>query len=178
MKYYLDQGYVQLSLFRNNLNNLITLVELGNETEQMQNIGKARIEGIEFDSKIDIGTFHLLANYTYMQSENKSGGVESKQLEYRPEHRANFLGQWRFQKKMHLTVELNYAANQYYQHPFSLEWEKLNDYVLFNLKFNYSVFEFLNWYVRVNNFTDKNYMSEYGVPMPGREVVSGLRLSL
>ena len=79
---------------------------------------------------------------------------------------------------MYLTVESNYAANQYYQNPSSLEWEKLNDYVLFNLKFNYRVFEFLNWYIRVNNFTDKNYISEYGVPMPGREIISGLRFAL
>jgi len=160
------------------LNNLIVPVELGNETEQMQNIGKVQIQGVEFDSKIDFRNFHLLANYTYMQSENKSSSVKKTYIEYRPEHRANFLGQWQFQGKMYLALESNYAANQYFQNPSTLEWEKLNDSVLFNLKYNYSVFEFLNWYIRVNNFLDKNYMSEYGVPMPGREIISGLRLAL
>ena len=172
------QGYLQVSLFYNRLSNLIAAKELGNETQQMQNIGKAQFRGAEFDLKMRTGKFNFLANYTYMKAQDKSPGSQSRRLEYRPEHSVNFFGRWHFFNKMYLVLELNYSAGQYYQNPVSLKWEKLNDYALLNFKYNYHLFEFLNWYVRLRNLTDKDYMSEYGVPMPGREIISGLRFAL
>jgi len=173
-----SHGYLQVSYFYNSLNNLIVAKELGNETQQMQNIGRAQLQGTEIDVKMNTGKFNLWANYTYMIAEDKSDDRVSNHLEYRPEHRFNFLGQWRFYHKMYLDLELNYLAGQYYQNPSSTEWEKLDDYAVLNIKYNYHIFDFLNWYVRINNITDKDYMSEYGVPMPGREIISGIRFAL
>lgn len=178
IKYQIPQGYIQAALFHSNLTNLIVQKEIGDETEQMQNLGKAYMQGFEFDFKYNFGSLNLMTNYTFMRAKNTSAGALNKHLEYRPEHQANLFANWQFINSMSVTLESNLIAGQYYQNPTTLDMDKFDNYTLFNLKYNYKMFEFLNWYVRVNNITDKNYMSEYGVPMPGREFVTGLKIAL
>ena len=174
----MNENFVQLSAFRYNLTDLIVPVELGNETEQMQNVGKARFQGIELDSKFKLGQINVLANYTFMQAENRTRDRDTKYLEYRPEHQANFISQWRFLDNMYMALESNYTSGQYFNNPVTLEWKKFNDIVLVNLKYNYKIFDYLNWYLRLNNALDKDYVSEYGVPSPGREISGGFKIAI
>ena len=178
LKYQMNENLVQVSAFRYNLTDLIVPIELGNETEQMQNIGKARFQGIELDSRFKLGKFNVLANYTFMQVENLTKNRESKYLEYRPKHQANLIGQWRFLDNMHFALESNYTSHQYFNHPVTLAWKKFNDVVLVNLKYSYQVFNYLKWYLRFNNALDNDYASEYGVPSPGREIITGIKFAL
>ena len=79
---------------------------------------------------------------------------------------------------MNALLEATYVADQYYENPDNLYWDKFNNYAVVNLKINYRFSKILNWYVRAENLFDTLYENDYGVPMPGREFLTGIRLSL
>lgn len=46
----------------------------------------------------------------------------------------------------------------------------LNKFAVFNLKFDYLFLNDFYCYLRIDNIFDENYVCEYGIPMPGREL--------
>lgn len=74
-------------------------------------------------------------------------------------------------------IEFSYYANQYYQNPDNLRWEKLNNYSVLNGRGELNFTHHFSMYLRVNNLLDTFYYSEYGIPMPGREFLLGIRIN-
>jgi len=174
----LNRGIIQLALFYNELHDLILYKELGQGTRQLQNIGKGTITGGECVVQSRLNTLHLMLNYTYLYARNHAANRSSNFLPNRPEHRVSFLGRWDIWEKIRFSVESILTANQYYENPDNLRWEKLNNYAVFNLKLNVTVWTFVDWYIRANNISDTNYETDYGVPMPGRTIITGIRLRI
>lgn len=171
-------GYLNVVLFYNVMQDLIIYRQLQANIQQMQNIGSALLRGAELDLKVTWKNIDVMFNYAYLEALDRSDDRDFDYLPYRPRHLLNFIGQWQFVSDMQVVVETSYSARQYYRNPDNSNWEELNHIALVNLKYAWQAFDFLNWYIRVNNITDSNFFSDYGVPMPGREIVSGCRLSL
>lgn len=169
-------GRLQATFFQNRLRDLIVNRQLGKDVQQLQNIGEARIWGLELEGQGNWERLSWSWNYTLLRAEDRSSDRESRFLEYRPKHRVNTVVGYRVLNPLTFQAELSYTAGQQYRNPDTLEFEPLNDFFVANLKAGYEFREGLDLYLRLDNVTDNSYVSEYGVPMPGREVTGGVRL--
>ncbi|MEJ2634716.1 MAG: TonB-dependent receptor [Calditrichia bacterium] len=167
-----------VSGFYNRLADLIVNRQLGNGLQQSSNIGRASLWGLETGWQAQWGRVDGNVNYTFLNARNLSDESATKYLEYRPAHRVNAIFSCTLNSRLRVASEASYTASQYYQNPNSLKWEKLNNFALFNLKANYNFSGNSSIYLRINNLTDKFYYSEYGIPMPGREIVTGFRFGV
>lgn len=86
----------------------------------------------------------------------------------------NGLFHFRFFQSTGLDAEASYTADQYFQNSDTGDWERLNDIFLVNLKVDYRIFEKTRLYIGCDNLLDRAYFSEYGVPMPGRQMTLGM----
>ncbi len=170
-----DSFAFQVTLFYNRLRDLIVNRQLGNNVQQLQNLGKAVIRGGELTLRTKRPRWNGEINYTYLEARNVSDHRDSDHLEYRPRHRLNALARYQATAKLQVGLEFSYTATQYYQNPNTGRWERLNDFALLNGKIGYRFYRFLEIYLRANNLTDRFYYSEFGVPMPGREILAGLK---
>ncbi len=174
--YQRDAWYVQGALFYNRLQDLIAQTYLEQGIRQMQNVGKALLAGAEVELRWQHQQTLVTMNYTYLQARNLSPERDSDHLEYRPQHRLNVLGNLPLFASMEAGVEASYTAGQYFQNPDTRQWERLNDFALVNVRLSYRWHQAFQLYLRVQNLFDRFYYSEYGVPMPGREFVAGVRI--
>ncbi len=178
LRYQQKHNYIQAVVFHNRMRDLIEVRQLGDEQMQMQNIGKAGITGFEVDFNWRLQPFDLYANYTYMDAQNQSDNRDSDYLAYRPDHLFKGTALWRITRHWHCMAETEAASGQHYQNPQNLQWEALNDYLILNAKMRYRLVNGMHVYLRANNLLDEAYSSEYGVPMPGREIVAGWRIDV
>jgi iron complex outermembrane receptor protein len=169
---------VGLTVFRNMVSDQIVNRQLGNDTQQYQNVGETLYQGFEFVLQKEWQIFEGSLNYTYLSAANASADRENDYLEYRPVHRLNVLAEFKPLSSFRISIEASYTADQYYQHPETLNWEKLNDFLTLNGKVGYDIDDWLNLYLRFYNLTDHFYFSEFGIPMPGREIVVGMKLRI
>ena len=169
-------GYLETTYFQNLLYDYIVNVQVGNGLQQYQNIGEVLSRGIEIDLRYYWQAFEALANYTYLHTRNRTEGRSSSYLEYRPTHQVNGLLYFMPFPELRLGLEARYFDDQYYQNPDQLNWEKLNDYGLVNIRAEYSIINRIAAYIRLENLLDRFYYSEYGVPMPGREIIIGIKI--
>jgi len=168
----------QFSVFSNQLTNLIENRQLGNNIQQLQNKGRGYLRGLEINTENHFLNSIVYLNYTYLIARNESNNKSSKYLEYRPVHRLNLIIQKEIFSNLMGNLESSYTADQRYQNPDNLSWKKLNDFFLLNFKMKYKINDFTQIYLRINNAFDKNYFSEYGIPMPGRELVGGIKIHI
>lgn len=171
-------SHFKFSIFYNRLNDLVSEVQLPENLMQLRNTAQAEFNGAECDGMVTIFQVNLQFNYTFLNAQNQSPGRESNFLSYRPKHRMNSWLRWEVISSLQLQADLSYTADQYYQNPASLEWEKLNDFSQINGTLNYFYKSQFTVYIRINNIFDQLYYSEYGIPMPGREVTLGIKLQL
>jgi iron complex outermembrane receptor protein len=174
VKYQIKNGSLLLSLFYNRLRDLITNRQLGNNIQQYQNTSRAIYKGIDFDFQLPLDKLEILLNYTLLHAKNISSNRSSDYLEYRPKHRWNGIINILIQKHINWQFESNITAYQHYQNIDTGEWEKLNDYSSVNTKINFQFKSSFNLYFRINNLFDRNYFSEFGIPVPGREIITGI----
>ena len=171
-----EEGFTGFTLFNSTLTDLITNVYAGEGLNQFQNIGQASLYGFELEVGRYLGNLMISTNYTYLQAQNNSADRETDYLPYRPKHRINGLLNYSLLTRFEFRAEGSYTADQYYQNPDNLQWEELNDIGLINLKFEFRVSPLIRIYLRGNNLYDTFYFSEYGIPMPGRELIFGVKL--
>jgi len=171
-----DEGYSNITLFNNLLTDLISNVQIEQGISQFQNIGKANLRGLELEVGRNLGNLMINTNYTYLQAQNQTPGRATDFLAYRPKHRINGLLDFTFFGSVHLHAEGGYSSDQYYQNPDNLQWEPLNDFGVINLKIEFQVTPIAHIYLRGNNLYDTFYFSEYGIPMPGRELIFGMKV--
>jgi iron complex outermembrane recepter protein len=165
-----------LSVFRSEVRNLISDVAVGNGLLQLQNIHRARMEGIEVDARHQDRRGLVGLNYTYLRAVNRSRDRDSDRLMYRPAHRVNGMVSVRASDRLRLGGEVSYTAGQYYQNPDSREWERLNDMTWLTVRVEGELRQGVGWYLRIDNALDATYFSEFGVPLPGRETSVGLKV--
>lgn len=169
---------MKFSFYKSILRDLITNVYLENNTQQLQNIARTELGGLELSVQYQSKNLTVDLNYTYLDAKNTSKPRESDFLEYRPKHHFNFVYHHQFLRHVYIQFEGNFTKDQYYQDPENFYWFQLNDFSLLNIKIGYHLIRYFDVYLRVNNFFDKLYYSELGIPVPGREVTVGMKFTI
>ena len=82
---------IQGALFNSQVKNLIVNRQLGDNIQQLQNVGEANFYGIELDYRYMGNQSGVNFNYTFLRAFNQSDNRESDFIEYRPKHRLNLL---------------------------------------------------------------------------------------
>ncbi len=176
-----SRNSLHTALFYNALKDLIAShyipAENGSSLSQMQNIGKSILYGFEIGFRHSNPKTYLMVNYLFLSARNISRNRSSSHLEYRPKHTVHILAEY-IPGKIVPGGELQWVANQYYQNPDTRSWEKLNNFSLLNFFCHFRFTNHYQAYLRLNNALDAFYYSEFGVPMPGRELVIGVQVQL
>lgn len=123
------------------------------------NIDKVTIQGAELAGRweiLDALTFN--ANYTYTDSEQKSGAEQGRPLGNSAKHMANATLKWEITDSVNVFLTSEYRAKRY------RSWDTINDaplyykgYNVFHLGGSYQASEFVTFNMRINNLFDKDF---------------------
>ncbi|MGQ9862727.1 MAG: TonB-dependent receptor plug domain-containing protein, partial [Thiobacillaceae bacterium] len=138
---------------------------------QMQNVGKARIKGIELGLKTPLGTqWEVGGNATFMDLKNVSD--PTVKLTNIPETKLNLHALWRPVAAVDLIAFAEHDGGRW-----ASDTVKLSGFTTLNLKAVWRPMQRMAAEVGVNNVTDKNYELDQGFPAAGRMWFANLNYS-
>lgn len=132
---------------------------------QQVNVDEAITQGVELATSYQFTPdWRLSANYTYTDSEQKSGENEGDPLTDTPEHAVNATLRWQATAKLDAWLSAEYRSERYRNRERvrgAPSFDDLGDfkaYSLFNLGGNYAVTEQLNLSATIYNLFDKDFV--------------------
>lgn len=128
---------------------------------QKINIDKVDIQGIEVAGRVSItDDWNVSANYTWTDSEQKSGSSAGQPLTNTAEHMANISTDWSITENLNAYLQLEIRSDRY------RDWDSILDRALYyksynavNLGARYRISENLTVNLRVNNLLDEGFTS-------------------
>jgi len=137
------------------------------------NVGRARTRGIEAEVGYAARRWAARWNATYLGAEDLDAGLP---LLRRPQESANLVLTYS-PKTWSLTLTGRYVGERDDIDPTSFIRETNDSFLRFDLAARWQAMKGLAPYVRVENFTDEEYMEVLGFPAPGITLVGGVSLS-
>lgn len=129
------------------------------------NIDEAITQGVELSTSYQFAPdWHVNANYTYTDSEQKSGDNEGEPLTDTPEHAINATLRWQATAKLDTWLSAEYRSERYRNRESvrgAPSFDDLGDfkaYSLFHLGGNYAVTNQLNLSATIYNLFDKDFV--------------------
>ncbi|MCD5975520.1 TonB-dependent receptor domain-containing protein [Pseudomonas quasicaspiana] len=131
------------------------------------NVDKAVIQGAELNGRWDItSALALKANYTYTDSEQKSGANAGAPLALTPKHKANVRTDWTLSDKTQLWAAVNYYGEEYGN---TITDESSPGYTTADFGGSYELTKNVSFNAALYNLTDKRLDDEtYGTVNYGR----------
>jgi len=143
--------------FHTQIKNLLDVVGVWPNMEY-QNVGKARIYGIEnYFTYLLNDLSNLNISYTYMDTEDKS---DNSELLYRPNNKVSVKFKSKIDK-IQLSLGLSYVGNRV-----ASSVVKLKPYVLGDMVLNYEINDSVNVFLRLENILDYDYEVNDGYQTP------------
>lgn len=142
--------------------NLGAYDDLGYTTySQKINIDKVDIQGIEVAGRINLTErWNISANYTWTDSEQKSGAQEGQPLTNTAEHMANITADWTITDSLNVYLQLEMRSDRYRDWDSTLEKALYyKNYNALNLGARYKLNENVSVNLRVNNLLDEDFTS-------------------
>lgn len=170
-------GKSELVFFDSEVRNLIVdHLAIPPDTFQMDNVGKARLSGAELSITLKpVENSAVSIGYSFLKAKNLSEDRVSDKLEYRPEHKLRLQGDYTFRFDLSLSLAVSYVASRAYLDDSEYD-HKMPDYTLIDGRVSQSLWNKLALILEVKNILDKDYQTEYGLPMPGRTFYGGLEV--
>lgn len=166
--------------YRNNVDDLIAYI--GKPTTDnpyagnMENIDKAKIEGISLTSDWFIEDYLLGFSYDYQKALDNSGGSnEGNFLAIRPEHKGLVYVGYQ-QPSFDIRAEYQYVGDYYYGVA-NTDSQLVDAYGLVNISGNYRFSPRLSMTARINNLTNKDYVTAPGYKTDGTNFFTSLTYS-
>ncbi|KHJ66250.1 ligand-gated channel protein [Pantoea rodasii] len=140
------------------------------------NIDKAIIKGAELTGSWKITPeVSLKANYTFLDSEQKSGSNQGAPLALTPKHKASLRSEWDFTAETQFWAAANYYGKEYGT---SVSAEPAPDYTTADVGVSHQLFKNLTLNGAVYNIGDKRLDDEtYGTVNYGRTFWGGVTLN-
>lgn len=135
---------------------------------QMQNVGKARVKGIELGLKTPLGTqWEVGGNATFMDVKNVSH--PTVKLTGIPQTKLTLHARWRPVAAVDLIAFAEHDGGRW-----ASNTVKLSGFTTLNLKAAWRPMKDLSAELGVNNVTDEHYELDYGFPAAGRMAFANL----
>ncbi len=159
----------EFAVFRNDIEDKIQSVNLKGAASctpankcQMQNVGEARIKGVELSLKTPLGKYwEVGGNATFMSAKNTSDS--SVKLTDIPNRKIVLHTLWRPVSNVDLIALAEHDGKRW-----ASNTVRLGGFTVFNLKGVVRLAKDFSAELGVNNVTDKNYEVGYGIPAAGR----------
>ena len=142
-----SQAKLDISIFRNNIENLIAWAPNAAGKWQPENINEARHEGVEFSFANKVLGFDNQFNFTYLNAENTETGVAQTCVSPRTVN-------WSVAKQW---GDFDAGFDMQYRSDRQGKVTELSSYTLWNLTANYQFNSALSFSARVENLFDKQY---------------------
>jgi vitamin B12 transporter len=142
-----SQAKLDISIFRNNIENLIAWAPNAAGKWQPENINEARHEGVEFSLAKTVLGFDNQFNFTYLNAENTETGVAQTYVSPRTVN-------WSVAKQW---GDFDAGFDMQYRSDRQGKVTELSSYTLWNLTANYQFNSALSFSARVENLFDKQY---------------------
>ncbi|MBS9779228.1 MAG: TonB-dependent receptor [Moraxellaceae bacterium] len=172
-EYQTDNNKTRLTAYHNRVNNMIAL----DSSYQPQNIAKANIEGVSLNSDWNFNHYLFGLGYDYQKVsdnkkmlENKINKNYGKLMSYRPKHQGLIYAGYQADN-FDIRGEYQYTGDYFTD---NANTNKLQGYGLVNFAGNYYLNDSLTANVRINNLTNKNYVTIPNYNTQGTNVFVGL----
>jgi len=136
---------------------------------QSVNIDEAETKGVEMSARWRVAPdWTLQANYTYTESEQKSGAAAGQPLTDTPEHMLNANVRWNATDRLNLWLRGEYRSERYRgAGPAQDAWGDYAAYELFHLGGSYEVNDRVTINATIYNLFNKDFVSllPYGAPV-------------
>jgi len=142
-----------------NLGDFSTVLGIGSLNQPI-NIDEAKVQGVEMAGRYQIfDALSLRANYTWTDSEQKSGAQAGRPLTNTAEHMANATLDWQATDKFSVQLMLEARSDRY--RGVNAEGDHLHykDYEVFHLGATYRLTEHVTVNGRINNLLDQDFTS-------------------
>lgn len=137
------------------------------------NVTKTDTRGLEFGAAVDLGGFHLDANYSWIDAENRSPGATlGKKLRRLPRRTANADLSYRFGFGLTLGGAVRWSGKAFENEANTI---LLDDYTLVDLRASFKTSDRFEIYGRVENLFDEYYETARNYNSLGRSVHAGIR---
>lgn len=143
------------------------------------NSGEFVIQGVEVGLDTEpIDDLSMTIHYTYTDIEDGPADNPNSNREGKPEHVINATAGYRFGKTT-LSLEGEYVAGLYDSNLLAGgDIQKVDDYVVFDLRGSYQVNRNFEVFAGIENLLDEDYEQIPGYPMPGTTVFAGVKATL
>ncbi|MDX1749823.1 MAG: TonB-dependent receptor [Methylophaga sp.] len=154
-------------------------IERDETSRVFENRDELRFKGVDIDGAYQFtDKLTVRAALGFLDSEDKSAGVLTNQLQYRPTHKASLQAIYQFTPQWQLSGDVVRIGSQnYFSRVDPAVRDKLDSFELVNtrLKYTFSGGQ-ADVYAGVENLFDEDYETSYGFPQPGRFVYTGINL--
>lgn len=138
------------------------------------NVRRTKARGVELAGSATFGNLSLGANYSWIESEDASGGAtDGMQLARVPRHLANASIGYRFDFGLTVDIAMRYAGESFDR--LSTTAAVLDDYWLTDIRADLAIAPEFSLFGRVENLFDANYETAGGYGTLGRSIYAGIR---
>ncbi|MDO8462335.1 MAG: TonB-dependent receptor, partial [Deltaproteobacteria bacterium] len=158
---------MELTYYQNELDDLIQLLQTSQYTIQAENLGKARIQGIEVATQWrPTKPLSLALNYTYQKARDQSGlpATDGLLLPGRPVHELDAKVNYRYQALRFFT-DINFIDSNFLD---TQNIRAVNHRTFWNVGSQVSFFKYFAASFEVKNILDDQTVDIVGFPLPGR----------
>lgn len=166
-------AYADVSLFRNDVNGLISSEGSGGAEAVNVNLQDAILQGVETAvGATPLPWLRLDLNYTYLDTSADTGRGGSAPIQHKPPHRFNGVAQMALPLSFRLRLEGLYASSQFEQFGTGVD---IGAFGLFNATLARRFGPWVDLYAGCDNLLDEDYEERLGTPQPGRWLFVGMR---
>lgn len=169
---------LQLSSYHSSIKNLLTQVKVTDTTNQIVNLQSSVFYGIELMLKYfpNKKIFGLISN-SLLNAKNNSINRLSNNIAYRPKNRLKTFISYTPIKYVGIDLTYTFVSKMLYTDTKN-NWLAISDHSVFDIGIKTSPIKYLTAWFKINNLFDKDYVSSFDQPQPGREYRIGLTLEL
>ncbi len=171
-----QQGSLDIAVWQSDIDDFI---ERDDTTDLFENRDELRFKGVDIS-----GSYQLTPKLTvnagigFLDAEDTSSNAASKQLQYRPTHKATLQTVYTMSPRWQLSGDITRVGSQnYFNRNNASERRKLDSFELVNTRLKYTVPNgAADVYVGIENLFDEDYETSYGYPQAGRFLYTGMNI--
>jgi iron complex outermembrane recepter protein len=146
------------------------------------NYAEVEISGLDLNFAYNgINNMQIDGFLTYMNMQQEQNNEKIEHLVQKPELLAGLMTYYRFDFGLIPQIELEYTGKMY-DSDADGGYVEIDPAMILNFRISYSIYfsdmVFTEFFVRVNNLTDKYKLSQYGLPSAGRTAIAGLTVRI
>lgn len=134
------------------------------------NIDRSKASGLELEGLQTFGAWTVRGNYSFLDTDNRSFGLEGKKLPHAPEQMGSIDIAWQVNDRLSLGGGLRHVGDSFDN---ASNTRKLAAYDLVDLRASYDIGR-VRLYGRIENAGDTRYETAGGYGQPGRRIWLGI----